>query len=448
MTTLHYLRYRTPIADIFEEKKQLAFQLQVERALARGNAICGKIPPEAAKEIEQYVHPDYITLERVKEIESETHHDVVSIVQAATEVCPNYGEYVHLGATSSDIKDTVLGLQLKEAKKQLLAHIDSVIQILVDYSEKYRNLVCIGRTHGQHAIPITYGFKFANFLSELTIARKNLQAAKVEYGKMSGAVGTYAAHSSFKVETEVMRLLELDTLLITTQVVPRIIHFHFIAILLEVVGVIDRLALEIRNLQRSEIGEVAEPFGKRQVGSSAMPHKRNPWYSERICGITRYLRQLLPSAHNNISLEHERDITNSSTERLVIPQVIILTDFIVLEMERILKGLTLNEERIESNLQLLDGRQCTENLMGHLTDALGRQEAHLLLRKLTAERDFKNAVKNHPEIKKHLTIDQIDELIDPRNYIGLVPDIIDRVINEIKESLLKTNADTREKEGY
>ncbi|MFX0209449.1 MAG: adenylosuccinate lyase [Candidatus Hodarchaeota archaeon] len=447
MTTLHYSRYRTAIADIFEEEKQLELQLQVERALARANAIYKKIPQAAAEEIERYVHSEHITLKRVKEIEKETHHDVVSVVQAATEVCPNYGEYVHVGATSSDIKDTVLGLQLKKAKKHLLDHIDKVIQILLEYSEKYKNLVSIGRTHGQHAIPISYGFKFANYLSEISIARNNFQRSKVEYGKMSGAVGTYAFFDTPDIETEVMHILGLETLPITTQVIPRIIHFHFIATLLEVVGVLDRLAREIRNLQRSEIGEVTEPFGSKQVGSSTMPQKQNPWRSERISGISRYLRQLLAAAHENISLEHERDLTNSSTEKLLIPQIVILSDFVLLEMDFILSGLKINEERVKTNLNFLNGRQCAENLLKHLTASLGRQKAHSLCQRLTIERDFKKAVKTNDKIRQVLSKDEIDNILDPQNYIGLAPQIVDRVIRKVKEQSSIGLTDSKEKGG-
>ncbi len=436
MTSFHYERYKTSIADIFEEEKQLELQLLVERRLAEANSDYGKIPSEAAKEIEQFVRPKYVSLKRVKEIEKETHHDLYSMVLAATEVCPNYGEYIHLGATSSDIQDTVTALQLKEAKNMLIKHIDDLLQILIQFAKRYRDLVCIGRTHGKHAIPITYGFKFANFLSELFIAKENLVNTNI-YGKLSGAVGTYAAFGTNEIEKLVMRKIGLKTLLITTQVVPRLVYFHLVSVILEVVGVLDKLARELRNLQRTEINEISEAFGDKQVGSSTMPQKRNPWKLERICGIARYLRSLLPSAFENISLEHERDMSNSSTERIILPQLITLTDFALIEMKKILSGLTINEENVKKNLFLLDGRQCSENLLVKLTTTIGRQKAHAILRDLTKVDDFKGAVKNHKQIIELFSEKEIDKILDPQNYIGLAPEVVDRVVKEIEEKIMK-----------
>ena len=370
----------------------------------------------------------------MKEIEKETHHDLYSMVLAATEACPNYGQYIHLGATSSDIQDTVTALQLKRAKSTLLKHIDYVLLILIQFAKNYRELVCIGRTHGKHAIPITYGFKFANFLSELFIAKKNLMKANI-YGKFSGAVGTYAAYGTNEIEKKVLQRLGLDSLLITTQVVPRLVYFHLVTVVLEVVGVLDRLARELRNLQRTEINEINEALGQKQVGSSTMPQKKNPWRLERICGISRYLRSLLPSVLENVSLEHERDMTNSSNERIILPQLFTLTDFLLLEMKKILSGLTINEENVRKNLFLLDGRQCSENMLIKLTSSIGRQKAHAILRDLTKVENFRGAVKNHPQISELFSEKEIDEILDPQNYIGLAPEIVDWVVTEIEEKI-------------
>lgn len=435
MTSFPYERYRTRIADLFEEEKRLELQLKVERALAKANALHGIIPPEAADEIERTVRPENVTLKRVKEVESEIRHDLFSMVTAATEACGRYGEYVHVGATSSDIKDTVLALQLKEAKKLLLERVNHLIYVLTDLAVKYRDLVCIGRTHGQHAVPITYGFKFAHFLSEILLARENLLNLKVEYGKMSGAVGTYAAIGTVDIEATVMDILGLECLPITTQVVSRLIHYGFITHIIGIVGVLDRMAGEIRNLQRTEIGELMEPFETKFVGSSAMPQKMNPERSERICGISRYLRQLLSVAHGNISLEHERDLTNSSAERLSIPQVVTLTDFILKEMITILKQLKLDEDRIKHNLLMLNGRQCSENLLKHLVQPLGRQNAHRILRELNKKPNFIEAVKNHSQIRKTLSVEEIDEILNPYNYVGLAPEVVDRVVNKARKIL-------------
>ncbi len=433
MTTTHFLRYQTDIIDIFSEEKELELQLQVERALAKINAKYGKIPVEAAAEIESYVNPDFVKLKRVKEIESEVHHDLFSMVLASTEVCPRYGEYIHLGATSSDIKDTVLGIQLKEAKLQLLERIKTLEKTLIDLATTHKNLICIGRTHGQHAIPITYGFKFANYLSQISICKIDILTKEVAYGKMSGAVGTYAAIGSFDLEKDVLQELNLTNLPATTQIIPRIVHFQFLSSLLALTGVIESIAKEIRNLQRTEIGELAEPFSIEQIGSSAMPQKRNPWRCERICGISRYLRQLLAAIHENISLEHERDMSNSSTERIIIPQIISLTDFIIKESVDILTGLEFNKKQIKINLNRLEGRQCAENLLNQLTLKKGRQKAHKLLRKLTQEENFLVAVLADPEVTLHFSNEKIKEILDPNNYLGLTQDVVERVLSKYKE---------------
>lgn len=436
MTSFPYDRYKTSIADIFEEEKQLELQLLVERKLAKANAAYGKIPREAAEEIEHFVRLENISLKRVKEIEKDTHHDLFSMVLAATEVCPNFGQYIHLGATSSDIQDTVTALQLKEAKNVLLKHIDDLLLTLLRLTKKYRDLVCIGRTHGRHATPTTYGFKFANFLNELHMAKENLMETKI-YGKLSGAVGTYAAYGTNEIEKDVMQKLGLDSSMITTQVVPRIVYFHFVSSVIGVNAVLDKLAKELRNLQRTEIGEVSESFGQKQVGSSTMPQKQNPWRLERINGIARYLRSLLPSALENVSLEHERDMSNSSAERIILPQLITLNDFSLLEMKEILSGLTINEENVEKNLFLLKGRQCSENLLVKLTDSIGRQKAHEILRELTKEDDFVRAVKNHTQIKPLFSEKEIEEILDPRSYIGLAPEIVDLVVEKIEGKIEK-----------
>ncbi|MFW9906462.1 MAG: adenylosuccinate lyase [Candidatus Thorarchaeota archaeon] len=431
MTSFAYERYQTSIADIFTEEKQLELQLLVERKLAEVNAKYGKIPQEAAKEIDQFVRLEKIPLKRVKEIEKETQHDLFSVVLAATEVCPNYGEYIHVGATSSDIQDTVTALQLKVAKRILLEHIDELILKLIELTREYRDLVCIGRTHGKHAIPITYGFKFANFLNELHITKENLIGTAI-CGKLSGAVGTYAAYGTYEIEKEVMRKLGLESPLISTQVVTRILYFYFISAVIAVEAVLDKLAKELRNLERTEIGEVVEAFGDKQVGSSTMPHKQNPWKLERICGITRFLRSLLPAALENVSLEHERDMSNSSVERIILPQLITLTDFSLLEMKEILDGLRIDEKNVRRNLFLLKGRQCSENLLIKLASSIGRQEAHKLLRDLTREYDFNESVKNHPQIQSLFSEKEIDEILDPFNYTGVASELADRVVEYVE----------------
>ncbi|MHA1973105.1 MAG: adenylosuccinate lyase [Candidatus Hodarchaeales archaeon] len=434
MTNHGILRYKTPITAIFDETNCLKLQLLVERTLAYANYQCGKIPKEAFEEIAKFTTLDYITLDRVKELERKTRHDIMAVVLAISEQCPKFGGYVHLGATSNDIKDTVLGLQLIQAKARILENIDRVIKNLLKLTEETKSLVCIGRTHGQHAIPMTFGFKFANFLNEFIIARSNLVNTRVNFGKMSGAVGTYASFGTDEVEKVLLSELGLESLPITTQVISRTIHSQIIYALCLVSTVAERFAKEVRNLQRTEINELNEYFSSGQVGSSTMPQKRNPFRAERICGISRFIRQNASSSLENIALEHERDLTNSSFERLVIPQTFTLLDFILIELADIITSIKLNPNKIKNNLSLLKGKQCAENLMIHLSDKFGRQKAHELISSLSESEDFVQAVRNS-EISRFFSENEIADILNPDNYLGLSIQITERVIEQVKESL-------------
>ena len=433
MTSWAYERYRTPLADLFSEEQHLRLALNVEAALSESLAEIGIIPEEAAREISEICSSGKITLKRVKEIESEIHHDLMAIVKAISEKCPDYGSYVHLGATSMDIQDTVLGLQLQESKKHLIQQSKTLQETLAEKTRKYRDKPCVGRTHGQHAIPVTLGFKFANHLHELFVATNSLIEADVAYGKFSGAVGTYASLETDAVEISTLKKLGLRSLPIVTQVIPRVIHARFLCSLALLAASLERLAKEVRNLQRTEIREWQEPFKEKQVGSSAMPHKRNPFRSERICGLSRVIRSNIQSYLESIALEHERDITNSSLERVIIPQTVVLTDFILMEMQYIISNLKIDLQSIEKNLHLSEGRICTERLITELANSIGRQNAHKLLNKLSDAPDFQLAVKNDPKIKKELSEDKIEELLNPETYIGLATQRIDMVLDLLED---------------
>ena len=424
MTSFAYDRYKTDIAHIFSEENKLRIQLMIEKELAYANYKTGKIPEEAYKEIADVCNGNQVKLYRVQEIEEETHHDLMSVVLAISEQCTTYGGYVHLGATSNDIQDTVLGYQLQEAKTIILTHVQLVVNELVRLAQTHKDIVCIGRTHGQQAIPITYGFKFSNFVNELELAKENLDQCKVNYGKISGAVGNYASYGTQEIENIVLEGLNLKKLPITTQVIPRIIHSKFIFALGTISATIERIAKEIRNLSRTEIGEVSESFGKKQVGSSTMPHKRNPHKSEQISGIAKYIRNMVSIELENIPLEHERDLTNSSSERLIIPQTVTLTDYIILRMQTVLKGLTLNYDNIKRNLHLTQGRVNAEQLMIELSTKIGRQKAHEILNRLASmQGDYISLVINS-EISKYLSEKRIKELLNPENYTGLSTEIV------------------------
>ncbi len=448
MTFLPFDRYKSPLSLIFSEEHHLKLQLEVEAALARAWSQVGRIPKEAAEEISEVCHSGKVTVERVHELEKQTHHDVMAMVLAISEQCSRYGGYVHLGATSYDIQDTVLGLQLKKSKELILHHSRLVLRQLVRLAEKYKDFPAMGRTHGQHAIPITLGFKFANHAHELYWIIRHLENTTIEYGKMAGAVGTYASFGTREVEKIVLDTLGLQRLPITTQVIPRVIHATFLAQVSSLVGVLERLAKEIRHLQRTEIGELFESFQRGQVGSSTMPQKRNPHKSERINGLARIIRANVQVAFENIALEHERDLTNSSAERVIIPETLILTDYLLLQANDILKNLEVNEVRIKENLHLLQGRQCAERLMITLSDAIGRQQAHELLKELSSSDDFRTAVFNHPVVKQHLTEEEIANLLNPETYIGLASIVTQEVIAELSSYLERTLPMEKPKDAF
>jgi adenylosuccinate lyase len=425
-------RYITSLVDIFSEEKKLELQLLVEKELAQANFLTGKITNEANEVIQQRCTTEFVKLNRVKEIEKETKHDLMSVILAITEQCGEYGEFVHLGATSYDIQDTVRGLQLSQAKNTILESLDKTIKLVSDLALKYKDLVCIGRTHGSHAIPTTYGMKFGNFLIELILAKEVLTNAQVNYGKISGAVGTYASYGTMEVEKIVLERLGLSNLPITTQVITRVVYSKYMYALSLIATVLNHFALEIRNLQRTEIDEVRESFVEKQVGSSTMPQKKDPEKSERICGLARVVRGYLQTSLDNICLEHERDLTNSSSERIILSEASILTHFLIEEMNTILETLFINKSKIQENLYLLKGAQCAEHLMIKLTNKIGRQKAHDLLKKISSEENFTEAVKNNEIVKQHFNDKEIDEILDPLNYTGLSKEIIENLVKLIK----------------
>ncbi len=422
-------RYKTTLNKVFSEQTKLEFQLQVERELANANFQVGKIPKEANEIIQQKCTPEFVKLLRVKEIEKEIHHDIMSLVKAIAEQCGDYGGYIHLGATSYDIQDTVRGLQLTKSKEAILQTIDKTIEIVADLAKEHKNLVCIGRTHGAHAVPTTYGMKFGNFFNELLLAKEALQDAQVNFGKMSGAVGTYASFEDDSVETIVLENLGLTKQPITTQVITRVIISKYVYALGLIATVLDHFAREIRNLQRTEIDELRESFTSKQVGSSTMPQKKNPEKSERICGLARVIRSNIQTSLDNICLEHERDLTNSSSERIILAEVSILTHYILLQMNNVLSSLSFNLEKIKENLFMKKGAQCAENLMIKLTDKIGRQNAHELLKQLSSEENFIKAVKRNETISEHLSEKEIETILDPSSYVGIAVQIVENLVS-------------------
>lgn len=442
-------RYGTPeMLTVFEEENYLQKMLDVEAALAWAQSEVGDIPKEAAEKIMQMASIKYVKISRVKDIEKEIKHDVMSLVKALAEVCGPSGAYVHLGATSYDIVDTAKALQFKEALKILSDKLDELEFILLKLAERHKKTIMIGRTHGQHALPITFGLKMAVWMREISrhIQRLKECEKRVLVGKMSGAVGTQAGlgPNAIKIQDLVMNRLGLHAPDVSTQIVQRDRHAELICLLAIIASSLDKFATEIRELQRTEIAEVFEPFEvKKQVGSSTMPHKRNPELCERICGLAKIVRSLVIPALENISTWHERDLTQSSAERFIMPEAFILVDYMLSLMIHILSNLEVDEERMRRNINLTQGRVMSEAVMLALTKkGMSRQEAHELLRQLALKsasenKSFRETLLENEIIKKMLTVEEIDEVLKPENYLGTAIEQVELAIKKTIEERLQ-----------
>lgn len=437
-------RYFYPkMKQVFTEEAKLQKWLDVEAALAQTHAQLGSFPLEAAEEIERKAKVGIVKLERVKEIERETRHDIMAMVRALAEVCDgDAGNYIHIGATSYDIVDTGLALQLREALKILRDDLLELLRTILGQAEAHRETVCIGRTHGQHALPTTYGMKFAVWASEVARHLDRLDAVRgrMLVGKMSGAVGTMAGFGDkgFEVQRLTMERLTLNPVMIANQIVQRDRHAEMQCLLALIAGTLDKMGREIRNLQRSEIAEVFEPFRRGQVGSSTMPQKRNPHKSERVCGLARVIRASVVPSLETIALEHERDLSNSSLERITIPEGFILTDYILRQMNSILRGLVFDHENIRCNLDLTLGLCLTERVMLELVrKGVGRQEAHEMLRRLAMKcweerRRLREVILEDPKASGLVTAEELDEWLRPENYLGTAVEQVDRVVEHLR----------------
>ena len=441
---IEYRYFHPKMQRIFTEESKLQKWLDVEAALARAHAELGIIPQETAKEIARKAKVGIVKLERVKEIEAEIHHDIMSMVRALTEVCEgDAGNYIHLGATSYDIVDTALALQLRGALGIIEADLKEMLGILLDQADAHKETICIGRTHGQHALPTTYGMKFAVWASEASRHLDRLDEIKprLGVGKMSGAVGTMAGFGDkgFQVQELAMRQLGLEPVMVANQVVQRDRHAELQCTLALVAGTLDKMGREIRNLQRTEIAEVFEPFRRDQVGSSTMPQKRNPHKSERVCGLARVIRASVNPALETIALEHERDLTNSGLERITIPEAFILTDYILRQMNDLLKGLVFNHENIRRNLDLTLGLCLTERVMLELVKkGVGRQEAHEMMRRLAMKswdegRSLRDVMLEDRKAVGFVSAVELDEWLKPENYLGTAVEQVERVVKTLRE---------------
>jgi adenylosuccinate lyase len=441
---LDYRYGRKELKEIFGETKRLQFLLDVEAALARAHAKVGNIPKSAADEITKKASIKFVKVERVKKIEIETKHDIMAVTRALAEQCSGgAGKYVHLGATSYDIVDTANALQFTESTEQIKHSLKELRKTFIELAKKHKKTLMVGRTHGQHTIPITFGLKMAANAMEIDRHMERLFESKTRLfvGKLSGAVGTGAAlgKNALKVQEEMLKELKLGVEEVSTQIVCRDRYNELIGVLCNIATSMEKFATEIRNLQRDEIGEVAEAFEtKKQVGSSTMPHKRNPITCEQICGLARVIRGFINPTYENSIQWHERDLCNSSSERFIIPHSLILTDWIIYQMNIVFKNLKVFPEKMKKNLEISKGLPMAESLMTKLiSKGMGRGEAHELMRKVSLK-----AVKQNKSLKevfieenkslKALNEKEIDNALKPENYLGATEEIIEKVIKKLK----------------
>ncbi|MCX6649972.1 MAG: adenylosuccinate lyase [Candidatus Bathyarchaeota archaeon] len=437
-------RYRYPeMYAVFTEEAKLQSWLDVEVALAWAHAELGTIPKAAAKEIEKKAKVSVVKVERCKEMEEKTRHDLLAMVYALQEVCEgDAGGYIHLGATSYDIEDTALALQLRKAMDIIEGDLKALLGVLLDKAAEHRETVCIGRTHGQHALPMTYGLKFALWASEVSrhLDRLAETRRRIEVGKMSGAVGTMASfgQKGFEVQRLTMKRLKLEPALIANQIIQRDRHAELQCNLALIAGTLDKIGRELRNLQRTEIAEISEPM---RSPSSTMPQKMNTSNTERICGLARIVRGSVNASLESIALEHERDISNSGMERINIPEGFILTDYILRQTTGIVKGLTFDADNIERNLNITLGLVLTERVMIELVSkGVGRQEGHELMRRLALKawkekRPLRQVIEEDEEATRLITPVEMDEWLNPHTYIGTSVEQVDRAVEILRKKL-------------
>jgi len=441
---LDYRYGRKEVKEIFGEQSRLQYLLDTEAALARAHARVGNIPKTAAEEITKKAKTSIVTVERVKEIESETKHDIMAITRAIAEKCKgDAGKYIHLGATSYDIVDTANALQFADSLDYVKKGLKELRSTFVDLAQKHKKTVMSGRTHGQHSIPITFGLKMAGYAMEVDRHMERLFECKSRLlvGKLSGAVGTGAAlgPKALKLQEEMLKELKLGIEDVSTQIVCRDRYNELLGVLCNIATSLEKFATEIRNLQRDEIGEIAEAFeAKKQVGSSTMPHKRNPITSEQICGLARLVRGFLIPAYENAIQWHERDLCNSSNERFIIPHSIILTDWIIYKTNDVFKNIKVFPEKMKQNLEISKGLPMAESLMTALIGkGFGRGDAHELMRKTSLKalkegKTLKEVFMQENKKLKLLSEKEIERALNPKNYLGASEEIVDKVIKKLK----------------
>jgi adenylosuccinate lyase len=421
------------MSRIWEEENKFQKWLEIEIAICEAYGELSIIPQEDLKIIKEKAG---FNIDRINEIEKRTKHDVVAFIESVSEFVGPSSKFIHMGATSSDILDTSFSCLLKEAGDILIQDILSLMEVLKEKAYKYKTTPMIGRTHGIHAEPITFGLKMAHFYDEMGRNLERMRAAedRISHGKISGAVGTFA-HSQPFIEEYVCKKMGLKPAPVSTQIIPRDYYAEFFTTLSIIGSSVEKMSLEIRNLQRTEVGEAEEFFQKGQTGSSAMPHKRNPIASENLCGLARLLRGYALSALENIPLWHERDISHSSVERVIAPDATIILDYMLERLKSMYNNLIVYPERMQKNMDMSKGLYHSEAiLLSLINKGFTRQEAYKITQRVAMmcyenNLDFTTEVKKDEEIGKYLSKAEIEETMSNDHYFRYVDTIFNRVFN-------------------
>ncbi|NJN29335.1 MAG: adenylosuccinate lyase [Synechococcales cyanobacterium RM1_1_8] len=426
-------RYTLPaMGDIWTDRHKLETWLQVEIAVCEAQAELGYTPQEAVEEIKAKANFDP---ERVLEIEAEVKHDVIAFLTNVNEYVGDAGRYIHLGMTSSDVLDTALALQLVNSVDLLIAQLDELIEVTRERAHEHKYTVMAGRSHGIHAEPITFGFKLAGWLAEMLRGRDRLLQARkqVAVGKISGAVGTYA-NIDPQVEAKACERLGLEPDTASTQVISRDRHADYVTALAILTASIERFAVEIRNLQRTDVLEVEEFFSKKQKGSSAMPHKRNPIRSERLTGLARVVRGYSVAALENIALWHERDISHSSVERMMLPDISATTHFMLAELTKLIKNLLVYPENMARNLNCYGGVVFSQRVMLQLVEqGMAREEAYRIVQRCahaawnTEGGDFRSLLEQDEAVQANLSAAALADCFEAKHHLRNLDVIFQRL---------------------
>ncbi len=420
------------MGQLWTDTYKLQTWLQVEIAVCEAQAELGKIPAEAVETIKAKAKFDP---QRILEIEAEVKHDVIAFLTNVNEYVGDAGRYIHLGMTSSDMLDTALALQLVASVDVLLTQIECLVQAIRYQAQQHRYTVMVGRSHGIHAEPITFGFKLAGWLAEVLRGRDRLLQLRQEIavGKISGAVGTYA-NIEPRVESLACQKLGLQPDPASTQVVSRDRHAYYLQVLALVAASIERFAVEIRNLQRTDVLEVEEFFSKGQKGSSAMPHKRNPIRSERLTGLARVIRGYAMTALENVALWHERDISHSSAERVILPDAAILTHFMLVETTDLVKHLLVYPDNMQRNMNCYGGVIFSQRVLLTLVEkGMGREEAYAIVQQNAHQAwnqeggNFQAAIAADPKVRAYLSEAEIAACFDPQQHLKNLDAIYQRL---------------------